>query len=153
MSQIPAIQAYLVEDLLPRLLRPVETSVTVVRGHPGIGIDRALVALGPVTADVAKPCYGPGRPRQESITQTILVSVGIRGGVEAEAECDQVAWALAGAIQDHFTTNDNQRLGGLATEAAITSYTADRDNDPDLLAKGRNTLITLTLTVRATTTT
>jgi len=110
--------------------------VAVYPGHPGPVDVADLVAVTSVAAQQEPgPMRVGARTREESLRITAVISCYRGGGVEVQPTVTAAAFTLLGVLEDAIA--DDPTLAGTVTWAQVESYDLAEADDPDILAAGR----------------
>lgn len=140
-SAAPAVKAALYARCQALYADPVQ----VCYGHPGTDQEDDIVSVAGArsTQDVAT--MTPNRPREESLDVDVVFSVYRGGGPESQQVATERAYALLALLEDYLKTTD-YTLAGTVRLARVTSHVLAESDDPDVLAQGRVSEITATVT-------
>lgn len=123
-------------DAMTDLVAAQEVLVTF--GHPGasMGNWRDLVSFADVVSEQMPGPMGTNRSRNETLRQTVWVSVFRPGEADQERVASDRAYELLGLLERYVRVTDTT-LGGVALWCFLTSHTSTGQTDPAELASGR----------------
>ncbi|MDM4761886.1 hypothetical protein QT381_02565 [Galbitalea sp. SE-J8] len=121
--------------------------VKVAFGHPGIEQPDEIVAFTKVASEQEPATLSTNRSRDETLTQTVVISVWREGGADQEQAASDRAYELLGALEE-WARMTRTNVGGVLW-CALTSHTSDGETSPQVLAAGRLVEVEATFTARA----
>lgn len=126
------------------------TAVLVTYGHPGqqVAVWDDIVSVAGVTSEQEVAGMGTLRPREETLTATVMISCLRRGGPEQEQVAADAAYALLGAIERQVRVTDTT-VGGTVRDCFLTGHESSGETDDTQLATGRVIEIQATFTAHA----
>jgi len=101
-------------------LFPAPTLVSY--GDPGEYQPNEIIAVMGSVVPVSRPTASTNRSREEGAETTVIVSVYVPGGQEAQQTATERAYAMVGQMSDYFRAAFNARLGGAAYDSWISEY-------------------------------
>lgn len=123
-------------------------AVHVSNGHPGpVQIDDIVAVMG-VTSEQEPAAYGPRRPREETLTVTVMFSIYRAGGAEMEKVASDRGYELLGELEKQLRVTDTT-VGGAVRECFLTSHQSEGSTDPQVIASGRLYEIEAVFTAKA----
>jgi hypothetical protein len=148
-SAAPLVKGALVDGIA--LLFAADPDVGVVYGPRGSYTRPDLVAVLGVTTEVDVATIGANRARSEAHEVTIVISSSRPGTVDAQRTVTERAYALLAIIDAWLIASPNETLaitGAQQTWARVARVELTEPADSDVLAKGRQANLTVTVAVR-----
>ena len=117
-------------------LLPEGTLVTF--GHPGPQVKNYQDAVSFARVEVGQQvaAFGGTRPREETVTLTVVVSCYRPGGPEVEEEASAAAYGLLRDLE-HYVRQTDTTLGGTCRHCFLVSHFSEGETRPDLIVNGR----------------
>lgn len=140
-STAPQIKLALLAELDALYSAPVQ----VVYGPPGPEQEDDIVCVGNARSSQELATMSPQRRREETVDVDVIVSCYRGGGTESQQPVTERAYALLADLEDHLQ-GAGYDLGGAVRLARVTSHELVEAAEPDVLAKGRVSEITATVT-------
>lgn len=140
-STAPQVKLALLAELEALYSAPVQ----VVYGPPGPDQEDDIVCVGNARSSQDLATMSPQRRREETLDIDVIVSCYRGGGIESQQPVTERAYALLADLEDHLQ-GAGYDLGGVVRLARVTSHELVEAADPDVLAKGRVSEITATVT-------
>jgi len=109
-------------------------------------LESDIVCVAGVSSQQDVATMSPQRNREETILVDVVFSCFAGGGPEVQQTVTERAYALCALLENYLQTTD-YTLSGTARLARVTAATLVESEDPDLLALGRLSEITATVTV------
>lgn len=133
---------------------PDGTPVLVSFGDPGQYQPSAIVAIMDTSTQISRPTMGPQRSREMAADVTVILSVYIEGGPEAQQVSADAAFGLLDQLETYLRTSPNERSGGASRDAwvskadpvATVAYAPSVDPNEPASPTGRVTEITVIVT-------
>ena len=123
-------------------------AVQVSYGHPGPTVVEDLVAVTSVTAEQEPgPMRVGPRTREESLRIGVVISCYRGGGADVQQTVTEQAYALLTILEDALAVDPT--IAGTVRWGQVESYELTEADDPDVLARGRVTEITVTVQASA----
>jgi hypothetical protein len=148
-SSVTAAQAFkaALADQMTALVAGQDVLVTF--GHPGdeLGNWDDVVSFADTGAEQVSGPMGTNRSREETLRQTVWVSIFRPGGADQERVASDRAYELLGLLEHHVRFTDTT-LGGVVRQCFLTGHTSTGQTDPGELASGRLIEIEATFTAQ-----
>ena len=115
-------------------------------GRPTNALDLAWVSR--LRADVEPATLaGSTRPTDEQFEATVILSSGRNGTEDAQAACRAQVGTMYSLLFEHIRANPT--LGVSAnTWAHVSGFDSEPSDNPDVIEKGRNETMTVTISIR-----
>ena len=107
-----------------------------------------IVAFGRISSSQEFAAYGSNRPREETLTIDVVVSVYRGGGPDMEQVASDRAYELLGELELYARVTDTT-IGGTVRNCALVSHESEGATDPEILAAGRLIEITAQFVAQA----
>ena len=149
-SSLAAVHAAVLATLTT--LYAADPQVTVLDGGRGPFTREDVVSLADITTDVDVAAMATTRPKYEMHEVTVVISCSRAGTNDtAQAVATTRVCALWSTLFEALRSDPTLGITGPTTTLALAHAARTelrKADDPDILAKGRNSTITATITVR-----
>lgn len=129
------------------------TSPTVCMGIPSNTDNFQIVSVGEVGISQTPAALATTRPREETLTCDVTISVFLGGMDDVEVKVNARAWELMALLEEqvHYVreNQDGTTLGGLVRECFLTQVSQDSQAAQVSTTAGREAVIAGTFTAKA----